>query len=196
MTDELDALVKRMAKLADDMELHATEDWDEHDDVLAIIAAITTLRGQLAAETARADRAEAERAAKPSLRLSVARKIGMYGSAYDGPFDARAYTYDHQPGNQAAWAIGRAASNATLDKVGDYIDRGLGLLRHLKAEGFGVFALNDNDNDTHDRTALDAAIRAAKVEAWKEAADFIEAAPIGTRQQDRDAILALIGEGV
>jgi len=48
----------------------------------------------------------------------------------------------------------------------------------------------------HDRTALDAVRRAAKVDARKEAADFIEAAPIRTRQQDRAAILALIGEGV
>lgn len=69
----------------------------------------------------------------------------MYGSAYDGPFDARAYTYDHLPGNDPAWAIGRAASNALKEPAGDYIDRGLGLLRHLQDAGFGVFALNDND---------------------------------------------------
>ncbi len=82
---------------------------------------------------------------KPHLRLSIARKIGMYGAAYDGPYDARAYTYEHQPGNEPAWNIGKAASNAAKDTAGDYIDGGLSLLRHLSDEGFGVFALNKHD---------------------------------------------------
>ncbi|MBJ2150651.1 hypothetical protein [Paracoccus sp. IB05] len=75
------------------------------------------------------------------LRLSIERKIGMYGAAYDGPQDARAYTYQHQPGNQPAWKIGQAASAAAQDRAGDYIDKGLGLLRHLQDAGFGVFSL-------------------------------------------------------
>lgn len=80
-------------------------------------------------------------APSPALRLSIERKIGMYGSAYDGPLDARAYTYQHQPANQPAWKLGRAVSQATSDPAGDYIDAGLALLRRLEDEGFGVFAL-------------------------------------------------------
>jgi len=87
------------------------------------------------------------------LRLSISRKIGMYGGAFDGPFDARAYTYAHPPGNQHAWAIGKAASQSAKDRAGDYIDSGLSLLRHLNTEGLGVFALNENDDlvpETHE----------------------------------------------
>lgn len=79
------------------------------------------------------------------LRLSIARKIGMYGCAYDGPYDARAYTYEHLPGNQDAYGIGKAASNASKDRAGDHIDVGLSLLRHMNDAGFGVFALNKHD---------------------------------------------------
>lgn len=79
------------------------------------------------------------------VRLSIERKIGMYGAAYDGPQDARAYTYEHPPSNQHAWCIGKAASNTAKDRAGDYIDVGLSLLRHLSEQGFGVFSLNKND---------------------------------------------------
>lgn len=40
----LDALVVRLRKLASDMAHHATDEWDEHEDVLSAIAAISTLR--------------------------------------------------------------------------------------------------------------------------------------------------------
>lgn len=45
-------------------------------------------------------------------------------------------------------------------------------------------------NQPHDRTALESAIRAAKVEAWKEAADLCQSDGLGYK----DDILALIGE--
>lgn len=80
-----------------------------------------------------------------ALRLSVERKIGMYGSAFDGLKDARAYTYDHQPSNVPAWQIGKAAAHAARDRRGDYIDAGLALLRHLQDAGFGIFALISNE---------------------------------------------------
>lgn len=79
------------------------------------------------------------------LRLSIGRKIGMYGAAYDGPYDTRAYTADHQPANQAAWSIGKAATAATKEPAGDYIDVGLNLLRHLKEQRFGVFSLVEGE---------------------------------------------------
>lgn len=84
-------------------------------------------------------------AASSVLRLTIERKIGMYGRAYDGPQDARAYTYKHQPANQAAWNLGRAVTGAAKEPGGDHIDAGLSLLRHLEEEGFGVFALVDGE---------------------------------------------------
>ena len=41
---DLDALVERLTKLANDMSNHATDECDEHEDVEAAIAAITALR--------------------------------------------------------------------------------------------------------------------------------------------------------
>lgn len=40
---ELEALVARLEKLADDMERHATDEWDESEDVRAAIAALRAL---------------------------------------------------------------------------------------------------------------------------------------------------------
>lgn len=45
--DALDALVTTMTRLADDMEKHATDEWDEHENVSAAIATITALRAEL-----------------------------------------------------------------------------------------------------------------------------------------------------
>lgn len=68
-------------------------------------------------------------------------KLGSYGQAFDAPADRRAYTYKHQPGNQAAWRIGEASSR--VEAGGDLIDRGLSLLKVLEAGGFGVFELDE-----------------------------------------------------
>lgn len=68
-------------------------------------------------------------------------KLGSYGQAFDAPGDRRAYTYKHQPGNQAAWRIGDASSR--VEAGGDLIDRGLSLLKVLEAGGFGVFELDE-----------------------------------------------------
>ena len=104
------------------------------------------------------------------LRLSVHRMMGMYGAAYDGPKDARAYTFKHQPGNQSAWQMGKAASAAAKEPGGDYIDGGLALLRHLEAEGFGVFVLvKDEPLEPH---PLDAAT--IRAEARREALEDAE----------------------
>ena len=70
--EELDALVGRMSKLADDMEKHATYDWDEHEDVRAILNVITALRAKLTAANARADRAEAALAAQIKADAGIA----------------------------------------------------------------------------------------------------------------------------
>lgn len=68
-------------------------------------------------------------------------KLGSYGQAFDLAGDRRAYTYKHQPGNQAAWRIGDASSR--VEAGGDLIDRGLSLLKVLEAGGFGVFELDE-----------------------------------------------------
>ena len=48
-----------------------------------------------------------------------------------------------QPGNVDAWRLGEACNKAIEDpKCGDYIDRGLILLRELEAKGFGVVRLD------------------------------------------------------
>ena len=68
-------------------------------------------------------------------------KLGMMGRAYDTPGEShRAYTYDAQPDNVGAWRLGDACRIANEEKAcGDFIDRGLILLRELQAKGFGVF---------------------------------------------------------
>ena len=121
-----------------------------------------------ATEYVRADLAAVQPA---QVRLSIERKIGMYGAAYDGPQDARAYTYEHTPSNQHAWCIGEAASNTAKDRAGDYIDVGLSLLRHLSEQGFGVFSLNKNDalEPQPDQT-VEIDLRAAMMDEIKKAA--------------------------
>lgn len=72
------------------------------------------------------------------LSLEV-RTLGNYGVAYDPPGKHRAYTYEHQPGNVEASRLGSACLQAAAASAGDTIDRGLGLLKELQAQGFGVF---------------------------------------------------------
>lgn len=52
-------------------------------------------------------------------------------------------TYTDQPSdNVECWRIGEACRKASDDpKCGDYIDRGLILLRELEAKGYGVVKL-------------------------------------------------------
>lgn len=68
-------------------------------------------------------------------------KLGIYGKAFDSPQTRRAYTYREQPDNIGAYKLGRAVLRAASG--GDSIDYGLSLLKHLQAEGFGVFELGD-----------------------------------------------------
>lgn len=67
------------------------------------------------------------------------KSLGNYGSLYDGPSVRRAYTYKHQPGNEAAHAMGVAAQATGIG--GDAIDKGLKLLCELERAGYGVFAI-------------------------------------------------------
>lgn len=67
------------------------------------------------------------------------RTLGNYGAAFDLPGNRRAYTYDHQPGNIKASRLGSACLQAAAASAGDAIDRGLGLLKELQTQGFGVF---------------------------------------------------------
>lgn len=90
-----------------------------------------------AAPTSAAQAAVQDSAPAPAKTI----KLGSYGQAFDLPGDRRAYTYKHQPGNQAAWRIGDAASR--VEAGGDLIDRGLSLLKALEAGGFGVFELDE-----------------------------------------------------
>lgn len=64
---------------------------------------------------------------------------------------ARVYTYAQtastygQPNNDEAWGIGKACRKAADDpKCGDYIDRGLILLRELQELGYGIVRLTDS----------------------------------------------------
>lgn len=75
------------------------------------------------------------------IALQLDRKLGMYGSAYDPPGPCRAYTYVHQPSNLPAYSLGQAHSAAAAMSAGDNIDRGLGLLKALEDQGFGVFEI-------------------------------------------------------
>lgn len=68
-------------------------------------------------------------------------KLGIHGKAFDTPQTRRAYTYREQPDNIGASKLGRAVLRAASG--GDNIDYGLSLLKHLQAEGFGVFELGD-----------------------------------------------------
>ena len=77
--------------------------------------------------------------AEPVQFMLEIRTLGNYGAAYDMPGARRAYTYDHQPGNVKASRIGNAFSQAGVTSSGDTIDRGLGLLKELQSQGFGVF---------------------------------------------------------
>lgn len=144
---------------------------------------------------------EAAEAGAVPLSLTIERKIGMSGAAYDGPTTARAYTYKHQPNNLAAWRIGEAASEAAKDnRAGDYIDRGLILLKHLEQAGFGVFALVENEPVASPPSEASREERAAiRKEAFEEAAVIarIEAeqcASLGSthpeNSQNRDRLFA------
>ena len=77
----------------------------------------------------------------PAIALQLDRKLGMYGSAYDPPGPCRAYTYEHQPSNLPAYSLGQAHSAAAAMSAGDNIDLGLGLLKALEDQGFGVFEI-------------------------------------------------------
>lgn len=75
------------------------------------------------------------------IALQLDRKVGMKGCAYDPPGPCRAYTYEHQPTNLPAYSLGRAHAAAAAMSAGDNIDRGLGLLKALEEQGFGVFEI-------------------------------------------------------
>lgn len=80
------------------------------------------------------------------VSLQLDRKVGMYGSAYDPPGPCRAYTYEHQPSNLPAYSLGQAHAAAAAMSAGDNIDRGLGLLKALEEQGFGVFEIEREDD--------------------------------------------------
>lgn len=49
------------------------------------------------------------------------------------------FTYTSQPcDNVIAWRIGEACSKASQASAGDYIDRGLSLLKELQRKGYGI----------------------------------------------------------
>lgn len=80
-------------------------------------------------------------------------KIGIYGQAYDSPGEKRAYTYQHQPANGAAYRLGNALCSTHAMRAGDSIDSGLNLLKALQTEGFGVFELDEVTRLNADRSA-------------------------------------------
>lgn len=99
------------------------------------------------------------------------RTLGNYGAAFDLPGNRRAYTYDHQPGNVEASRLGSACLQAASASAGDTIDRGLGLLKELQAQGFGVF-----DTDTARWHAAPVAAQVSKMpDAARIALDSLDA---------------------
>lgn len=51
-------------------------------------------------------------------------------------------TYKNQPNNLVCWRLGMACRQAaSVQTCGDYIDRGLLLLRELGIEGYGIVEL-------------------------------------------------------
>jgi hypothetical protein len=62
----------------------------------------------------------------------------------------KVYTYQNQPcDNVDAWRLGEACRKAADDtKCGDYIDRGLILLRELQSKGYGVVKLESPAQET------------------------------------------------
>lgn len=78
--------------------------------------------------------------AAQGAKINLGKKeVGCYASLYDGPSVRRAYTYKHQPGNDAAHRIGVAAQATGIG--GDAIDKGLSLLCELERFGLGVFEI-------------------------------------------------------
>lgn len=57
----------------------------------------------------------------------------------------KVYTYEKQPtDNVDCWRLGEACSKAAKEeRCGDYIDRGLILLRELQAKGYGIVKIED-----------------------------------------------------
>lgn len=55
---------------------------------------------------------------------------------------SKKYSYHNQPNNIGCWRLGQACANAAAEeRCGDYIDRGLMLLKQLQDMGFGVYKL-------------------------------------------------------
>ena len=105
----------------------------------------------------------------------VACFIGIRGSAFDAPTTKRAYTYAEQPGNVAASKLGKSLETAKHYSAGDSIDAGLGLLKALQAEGFGVFQLGAEYTHPPRRETeqMQAAVEAER-EACAKACDALE----------------------
>lgn len=74
-------------------------------------------------------------AAPPAEASPVKRKLRDHG------YNVGPWTYQNQPGNVIAWALGTACRKANESPAGDPIDRGLALLRELQEEGVGVFEI-------------------------------------------------------
>ncbi|KGP00553.1 hypothetical protein JT27_15650 [Alcaligenes faecalis] len=132
-----------------------------------------------------------------SISLEVC-TLGNYGAAYDLPGKRRAYTYEHQPGNIKASRLGSACLEAAAASAGDTIDRGLGLLKELQAQGFGVFdveasrwhaapvaAQPDVTQQTLDDVMAGIPARDAEIEALRKEIETLRA------QQDTDKANAL-----
>lgn len=81
-----------------------------------------------------------------ALTITLDRKLGGTGAAYDPPGPQRAYTYQHQPHNGPAYNLGCAVAAATFERSGDTIDVGLRLLKELQTRGFGVFETEPSAN--------------------------------------------------
>ena len=81
-----------------------------------------------------------------SLRHLCAEHAG-FKEQRSGPYQTL-FTYSSQPcRNEIAWRFGEACSRAARAPAGDYIDKGLGLLKELQAAGYGIASLAAQPTD-------------------------------------------------
>lgn len=78
---------------------------------------------------------------------------------------SKVYTYKEQPtDNVIPWRLGEACNEAMQLTAGDYIDRGLGLLKTLEAKGYGIVSIGAASTQSSPAESDKEAVRNAALE--------------------------------
>ena len=78
--------------------------------------------------------------AEPVATVTVPAHMKLGETMFTPPDEEVRFCYSRgQPDNVNAWRIGEACQQAAKASAGDYIDRGLVLLKMLEADGYGIF---------------------------------------------------------